>query len=65
MTRWAIQVRNDPWHNQTRYHGGTAVDFGTAHVIHRSVIHSLTAHRSYQAKPTRSRNEHDFKPAES
>jgi hypothetical protein len=43
--------------------GGTAVDFGTAHVIHRSVIPSPTVHRCYQAKAARSVNEHDFKPA--
>jgi hypothetical protein len=46
-----------------RYHGGTAVDFGTARVIHRSVIHP--AHRSSElpSQPARSVNEYDFKPA--
>jgi len=44
MSRWAIS--SDSIHGTIRFAivGGTAVDFGTAHVIHRSVIHP--AHRS-------------------
>lgn len=44
MSRWAIS--SESIHGTIRFAilGGTAVDFGTAHVIHRSVIHP--AHRS-------------------
>jgi len=55
--RWrASSFGIDPWHHYSRYPGGTAVDFGTAHVIHRSV--SLPAHRSYQANPAQRGNNH-------
>ena len=53
---------SDRSHNRFAIVGGTAVDFGTAHVIHRSSFIPPTAHRSYQAKPALSLDEHDSNP---
>src|SRR5688500_19679671 len=63
MSRWAISSESIHGTIKIRYVGGTAVDFGTAHVIHRSVIHPARRSSELPSQIGAERKGERFQPA--